>query len=383
MLDFSRVPGFKVPANTTITQYYTADAQDDQLFIITMSETPNPGYEVDLYLPVRALPGPLARICQAADPTGAPIVPPDIGCGAPDATADGHVVRTNMTGPTDFGADRWFGLSPVEDDVLAIELLSFEAIAAGEGEPISLVWETAAEIDNVGFHIYKAIDTGSGYEAGERLNASIIPAEGTETQGAVYGYNADIAQAGATYAYFLADVDLNGTQTLHGPAVASLDAGSPAGLDSAQVLASLDLENWEAGATDVYDPPVFLADAGTLTYGVPVGTTGAFGFWNTKEPLNPLEAGRYEITIDLQYQVPDGQNAPAIRLRVFEIDHGTNWMTEVVDTPTRLDPLPASITTVWESDGETPWQVAIDLLAFGENIAGTVTITSVTVSPAE
>ena len=100
----------------------------------------------------------------------------------------------------------------------AVRLLSFRA-APGPGG-ILLVWETAAELDNAGFHLYRSL---SRSVPGSRLNETMIPAQAPgQGQGAVYEYLDMTAEPGVTYYYTLVDVDLSGAETPHGPLQATL-----------------------------------------------------------------------------------------------------------------------------------------------------------------
>jgi hypothetical protein len=116
----------------------------------------------------------------------------------------------------------------------AVDLLSFEA--TGEWDAVRLSWETASETDNLGFNIYRAESIG-----GERtrLNFELITTDVAPGSpfGAVYGFRdtavrrgwrIDWAQGfvwGATYYYWLEDVDIYGVATLHGPVEASPSGG--------------------------------------------------------------------------------------------------------------------------------------------------------------
>jgi hypothetical protein len=93
-----------------------------------------------------------------------------------------------------------------------IELASFEAQGAW-GRTI-LRWETASETDNAGFNVYRS-ETAEGEFV--RINAVIIPAKGSATEGASYKFVDWKAQRDKTYYYKLEDVDLAGNTTFHGP----------------------------------------------------------------------------------------------------------------------------------------------------------------------
>ena len=96
-----------------------------------------------------------------------------------------------------------------------IELISFEADAGWFR--VTLKWETAAEIDNAGFNIYRS-ETADGEFV--KINAGLIPSKGSATQGTSYRFADWGTERGKTYYYKLEDVDIAGNATLHGPASA-------------------------------------------------------------------------------------------------------------------------------------------------------------------
>ena len=77
---------------------------------------------------------------------------------------------------------------------------------------MSLTWETATEVDNAGFNIYRARSEGERYT---KINDTLIPAKGNATSGARYKFT-DNTGEGKSY-YKLEDVDYNGASTMHGP----------------------------------------------------------------------------------------------------------------------------------------------------------------------
>ncbi len=100
---------------------------------------------------------------------------------------------------------------PGSGDTLLVDLSSFTATAVSGG--IQLDWTTAAEVSNAGFNIF----SGDGVNVA-KVNASLIPAAGLDGAGASYSYLVEGATSGT---YYLEDVDLTGTKTLHGPVTAS------------------------------------------------------------------------------------------------------------------------------------------------------------------
>ena len=118
-------------------------------------------------------------------------------------------------------ASRWFSPFPngwQEQDLktgaspLAVDLLYFTASASADR--VLLEWETATELDNAGFRIWRSPSRGEGYVV---ITEALIPARGGPTGGAYYSYEDRDVASGRTYYYKLEDVDYDGVRTLHGP----------------------------------------------------------------------------------------------------------------------------------------------------------------------
>jgi hypothetical protein len=96
----------------------------------------------------------------------------------------------------------------------AITLASFDA--AANGNAIQVTWDTASEIDNTGFNLYR--DT-SPAGLGIKLNSELIPSQAPNSPtGFSYSYTdaADLVP-GTTYYYWLEDVNLEGNAVVHEP----------------------------------------------------------------------------------------------------------------------------------------------------------------------
>ncbi|MDX9953332.1 MAG: DUF11 domain-containing protein, partial [Anaerolineae bacterium] len=109
--------------------------------------------------------------------------------------------------------------TPPEDDSetivdvpTAVELRYFRAV--GQASGITLEWSTAVEIENFGFNLYRA--TEPDYTRASLL--TFVPSECRGNLcGADYSHTDETAAPDSTYWYWLADVDMNGVETQHGP----------------------------------------------------------------------------------------------------------------------------------------------------------------------
>ena len=98
-------------------------------------------------------------------------------------------------------------------DPTAVELASFSV--GLEGGSVMVRWETATELDNVGFNLYRA-NAGGGEQI--RLSERLIPSQDPgSTVGSRYQFVDRSAQPGMAYEYWLEDIDLGGAGTMNGP----------------------------------------------------------------------------------------------------------------------------------------------------------------------
>ena len=97
-----------------------------------------------------------------------------------------------------------------------VTLIDFKAIPGNS--TVNLVWSSASEIDNAGFNVYRSESENGEYI---KTNDSLIPAQGSFTEGAVYEFVDNDVKNRKTYYYKLEDIDLNGVSTMHGPVSAT------------------------------------------------------------------------------------------------------------------------------------------------------------------
>jgi predicted extracellular nuclease len=104
------------------------------------------------------------------------------------------------------------GLTPT-----AVDLVRFEAVPRPRG--IRVKWQTATEIDNLGFYLYRSESPDGPWT---RLNEALIPSQAPGAPvGATYTWLDEAVQPGVTYFYRLEDVDIYGRSTFHGPVSAT------------------------------------------------------------------------------------------------------------------------------------------------------------------
>ncbi len=98
-------------------------------------------------------------------------------------------------------------------DPTGVELASLAAYP-GRGS-ILVQWETASEVDNLGFHVWRATSANGQRK---RLTAQIIPGQAPgSTSGGHYQYLDETALPGLTCYYWVEQVGVDGLTDLHGP----------------------------------------------------------------------------------------------------------------------------------------------------------------------
>ena len=113
------------------------------------------------------------------------------------------------------GAGYWYGA----EGPTAVTLASFTATPV-DGN-ILVEWETAMEIDTVGFNVWRSETRDSGYV---RVNDTLIPsASPGSAWGSTYSYVDSDVIPGTTYYYKLEELEVSGGRNWHGPVSAGDD----------------------------------------------------------------------------------------------------------------------------------------------------------------
>ena len=109
--------------------------------------------------------------------------------------------------------------SATSDNPLPVNLISFFAI--GKNESVELKWSTASEIDNDGYIVYRSSEKDGNYnEIDSYKYNNTLKGGGNISKESNYSFIDYNVINGQTYWYKIADVDINGNRTFHGPIAA-------------------------------------------------------------------------------------------------------------------------------------------------------------------
>jgi len=146
---------------------------------------------------------------------GGPIWPHPSGAsmawlGPPGENNDGS--RWVIEGVVNYGDGDW-GTPGMKntDSSLPVELSSFTG--GYHDGAIELTWHTESEVDNLGFYVWRTVQGDGEY----RVISELIAGQGSSTEPHDYSYRDTDIIPQQTYFYRLCQVDLEGSETFHGP----------------------------------------------------------------------------------------------------------------------------------------------------------------------
>jgi hypothetical protein len=149
------------------------------------------------------------HLAQPGDPLPSGFVPPSTVPEGRGASAMGGTFKTRVEG----SGDKAINFNPPAAAPTAVTLVSFLVTPAGRSMQVE--WETATEINSLGFNLYRA-ESPDGLRI--RLNESLIPSQAPGSPvGAKYQYVDDSIETVTTYYYFLEEVDVTSRATPYGP----------------------------------------------------------------------------------------------------------------------------------------------------------------------
>ncbi len=98
--------------------------------------------------------------------------------------------------------------------ILAGLVLMFSGFFLYRSPRIIVEWQTATEIDTVGFNLYRADQADGNYE---KINPTLIPSSDEPLKGGSYQYVDARVVPNRVYYYQLEDIDTQGKGTKHEP----------------------------------------------------------------------------------------------------------------------------------------------------------------------
>ncbi len=119
-----------------------------------------------------------------------------------------------------------------------VDLVSFRAQTMPGGGTL-LEWQTRGESRNLGFHLYREDAQGRHQVDPSLIAGSALLLRGGLPQHRAKTYQWIDAQGGSQSGYWLEDVDINGTRTLHGPIYAESVSSNSAAVAQARMLSQM------------------------------------------------------------------------------------------------------------------------------------------------
>jgi uncharacterized repeat protein (TIGR01451 family) len=186
----------------------------------------------------------------------------------------------------------------------AVQLTSFRAQTLSSGG-VLLSWQSSEETRNLGFHLYREDAQGRHQVDPSLIAGSALFMRGGQPQHRAKTYQWVDAQGTSLSSYWLEDVDLNGTRTLHGPIYVEASSASAGPVVQARLLRQMNS-----------------AASATLSASVPAGATlSEFSSGRTVAPAAQIVRALITPAAMIP-QVAPGQNPvslngdPAVKISV-------------------------------------------------------------------
>jgi hypothetical protein len=175
------------------------------------------------------------------------------------------------------------------DGPLPVELLGFNAASVSGG--IELQWSTASETNNDFFEIMRGVSS-----IGAFARIATLPSQGNSATGHHYEYLDREVEAGRTYWYYLADVDLSGNRTEHRELMRSATMAGSAELPSDYSLSAY---------PNPFNPSTTISFALPEADIVRIAVYDVSGRWIQTLVNEQRAAGRHTVTFDAR-DLPSG-----------------------------------------------------------------------------
>lgn len=210
---------------------------------------------------------------------------------APGTTARFTPAWSSATFPRTESLGPLCDLSVVEGTVtpVSVELARLEA-RSGDGE-VLLIWETASEVDNLGFRVHRRLEGESQFQL---RTPTLILGRGTTDLRGRYAFHDTTVPNGVRAEYLVEDIEFDGDTGWHGPVVARAEAGAPA--------LEPDAELWDGFAAAAPASPA----TRTASVEAASGTSGSSsGPTSGTEPVDPSAAVQEESRSSAPLEGPE------------------------------------------------------------------------------
>ncbi len=185
----------------------------------------------------------------------------------------------------------------------AVQLTSFQA-QTRPGGGVLLEWQTREETRNLGFHVYREDAEGRRRIDPSMIAGSALFMRGGRPQHRAKTYQWIDAQGGSQAAYWLEDLDVNGTHTMHGPVYANSTTVNAEPIVQARLLSQLNQTLGEASVTaSAIAAPVRVARA----LATPFPTIPQLPVGESPASLNGVPAVKISVTSEGWYRVTRNQ----------------------------------------------------------------------------
>ena len=192
----------------------------------------------------------------------------------------------------------------------AVKVNAFTASADGGGNAIEL--KTGRDVNNLGFNLYRESD-GQRVKLNDSLLAgtAFMGGAGTTFTAGQSRHWRDVG-AGAGAAYWLEEVDLNGTRSWYGPAVSSVSESATAA-DSTTAVQTLRAKSTPTGRASAPTDPDTIALSSVGSVSGAMGANASNGTASVLAPASTVPVAPSQRAIAQQYALAAG---PAVRLDV-------------------------------------------------------------------
>ncbi len=109
------------------------------------------------------------------------------------------------------------------DISLPVQMSDITAVFV-EGQGVTLTWQTASEVNTLGFYVLRSREADGNYT---RITNALIPGQGNSSSGAEYEFTDSEAESGIDYWYKIEEISTDGSSDFYGPILVPAQAMLP------------------------------------------------------------------------------------------------------------------------------------------------------------